>query len=132
MITWDDHKRKANIRKHGIDLADLEDAFDFPMVTVEKATLKAFSAKKIAAAKTAAASGKLDGIAWNKGVVTSGGGVTATIDALRKSRGKNKNPTKEQVAIRFDPEVIAAFRADGPGWQTRMNKALKEWLVEHR
>jgi hypothetical protein len=35
MISWDDHKRKANIRKHGIDLADLEDAFNFPMITVE-------------------------------------------------------------------------------------------------
>jgi hypothetical protein len=97
-----------------------------------KATLKTFSAKKIAAAKAAAASGKPDGIAWNKGVVTAGGGVTATIDALRKSRGKNRKPIKEQVAIRFDPEVLAAFRADGPGWQTRMNKALKEWLVEHK
>ena len=56
----------------------------------------------------------------------------ATIGALRKARGKNKNPTKEQVAIRFDPEVLAAFRADGPGWQTRMNTALKEWLIEHQ
>ena len=35
MISWDDHKRKANLRKHGIDLADLETAFDFPMITVE-------------------------------------------------------------------------------------------------
>jgi uncharacterized protein (DUF4415 family) len=53
------------------------------------------------------------------------------IGALRKARGKNKNPTKEQVAIRIDPEVLAAFRADGPGWQTRMNIALKEWLSQH-
>ena len=42
------------------------------------------------------------------------------------------SPTKEQVAIRIDPEVLAAFRPDGPGWQTRMNAALKEWLSEHR
>ncbi|NLY40710.1 MAG: BrnA antitoxin family protein [Desulfovibrionales bacterium] len=39
--------------------------------------------------------------------------------------------TKEQVAIRFDRDVLAAFRASGPGWQTRMNEALKDWLKAH-
>jgi uncharacterized protein (DUF4415 family) len=38
---------------------------------------------------------------------------------------------KEQAAIRFDKDVLAAFRAAGPGWQTRMNEALREWLREH-
>ena len=95
--------------------------------------MKTFSSKQIAAAKAAATPPAPPGaIDWRHGVVTPGGGVAATIGALRKARGKNKNPTKEQVAIRFDPEVLAAFRADGPGWQTRMNTALKEWLSEHR
>ena len=35
MITWDEPKRTTNLKKHGINLADLESAFDFPMVTVE-------------------------------------------------------------------------------------------------
>jgi uncharacterized DUF497 family protein len=35
MITWDEPQRKTNLKKRGIDLADLESAFDFPMVTVE-------------------------------------------------------------------------------------------------
>ncbi len=35
MITWDESKRKINLKKHKIDLAALESAFDFPMVTVE-------------------------------------------------------------------------------------------------
>jgi len=68
---------------------------------------------------------------WSKATVTRGGGVGATINALRRTRGPNKNPTKEQVAIRIDPEVLVAFKAGGPGWQTRMNIALKEWLSEH-
>jgi uncharacterized protein (DUF4415 family) len=38
---------------------------------------------------------------------------------------------KEQVAIRFDRDVLAVFRAGGPGWQTRMNDALKDWLKSH-
>lgn len=39
--------------------------------------------------------------------------------------------SKEQVAIRFDREVLTAFRSAGPGWQTRMNEALKDWLKTH-
>jgi uncharacterized DUF497 family protein len=35
MITFDGRKRKANIAKHGIDLAEVESAFDSPMVTIE-------------------------------------------------------------------------------------------------
>ncbi len=38
---------------------------------------------------------------------------------------------KEQVAIRFDKDILEAFRGTGRGWQTRMNEALKEWLKEH-
>lgn len=38
---------------------------------------------------------------------------------------------KEQVAIRFDKDILEAFRSTGRGWQTRMNEALKEWLKEH-
>ena len=94
-----------------------------------KTTSRAFSAKQVAAALAAAAPGVVaTGIDWKKGTITSGGGVAGTIAQLRRTRGKNKNPTKEQVAIRFDPEVLSAFRAGGPGWQTRMNAALKEWL----
>jgi uncharacterized protein len=38
MITWDETKRAANVRKHKIDLAELESAFDYQMVTVEDAS----------------------------------------------------------------------------------------------
>ena len=38
---------------------------------------------------------------------------------------------KESQTIRFDREVLDAFRSTGKGWQTRMNEALKEWLEEH-
>jgi uncharacterized protein len=35
MITWDEPKRRGNIRKHKIDLAELEPVFDYPMISVE-------------------------------------------------------------------------------------------------
>ena len=98
-----------------------------------KTTLKAFSPAQVAAAKAAATpKGAPNAIDWQRGAATRGGGVAATISALRKARGRNKNPTKEQVAIRLDPDVLAAFRANGPGWQTRMNGILKEWLTKNQ
>jgi len=33
--------------------------------------------------------------------------------------------------LRVDNVVLDAFRAQGKGWQTRINEALKEWLKEH-
>jgi len=38
--------------------------------------------------------------------------------------------TKKQIAIRLDPEVLEAFQKEGPGWQTRINNALKDWLQQ--
>lgn len=54
------------------------------------------------------------------------------ITVARQQRGRPAGSgKKEQVAIRFDHEVLAAFRGGGPGWQTRMNAALKDWLRTH-
>ncbi|MBY0581824.1 MAG: BrnA antitoxin family protein [Sphingomonas sp.] len=33
---------------------------------------------------------------------------------------------KQQVTLRVDPDVIAKFREGGPGWQGRMNEALRK------
>jgi uncharacterized protein (DUF4415 family) len=33
--------------------------------------------------------------------------------------------------VRYDADIIEAFRATGDGWQSRMNAALKQWLQEH-
>jgi uncharacterized protein (DUF4415 family) len=39
---------------------------------------------------------------------------------------------KVSTTIRFDAEILDAFKATGEGWQTRMNDALKEWLRARR
>ena len=42
-------------------------------------------------------------------------------------RGRPKAAvTKISTTIRLDPDVLAAFKADGPGWQTRINQALRK------
>ena len=56
----------------------------------------------------------------------------AGIEAARKKRGRPAGSgNKEQVAIRFDRDVLAALRATGPGWQTRVNDAMREWVNTH-
>jgi uncharacterized protein (DUF4415 family) len=51
----------------------------------------------------------------------------AAFPALAKSgRGPQKQPTKVAVSLRLTRTVVERFKADGPGWQTRMDKALKK------
>ena len=33
---------------------------------------------------------------------------------------------REQVALRIDRDVLERFQADGPGWQERINAALRK------
>lgn len=48
-----------------------------------------------------------------------------------RGRGPQRSPTKERITIRLSPEVVDAFRASGPGWQGRIDDALKSWLKRH-
>ncbi len=52
--------------------------------------------------------------------------------AKLKSRGPQREPTKERISVRLSPEVVQPFRATGDGWQTRVDAALKDWLKSHR
>ena len=53
------------------------------------------------------------------------------VTALKKRGRPVGSGTKEQVAIRLDRDVLSAFRSSGPGWQTSMNEALRDWLRTH-
>jgi uncharacterized protein (DUF4415 family) len=44
---------------------------------------------------------------------------------VRRGRPKLPNP-KQLLSLRLRPEVIATWRATGPGWQTRMAEALEK------
>ena len=48
-----------------------------------------------------------------------------------RPRGPQKAPTKQATTIRLSPDVMAAFKATGTGWQTRIDAALKDWLRTH-
>lgn len=56
--------------------------------------------------------------------------LQAGIEAYRRSRGRPAGSNKEQIAIRFDKDVLAGLRATGKGWQTRVNEVMREWLKQ--
>lgn len=49
---------------------------------------------------------------------------------LTKGRGPQKAPTKEQVSLRVDRDVLDYFRSTGKGWQSRVNAALRKAMKE--
>ena len=79
---------------------------------------------------------KSSGYVWDGGDEDdrplNGEELQAGLTAALKKRGRPAGSgIKEQVAIRFDRDVLSAFRSSGPGWQTRMNEALRDWLRSH-
>ena len=52
------------------------------------------------------------------------------IQARRAGRpvGSVAAQTKQPVKLRLDPDVLAALRASGDGWQTRINDMLRASL----
>ncbi|MDQ2185452.1 BrnA antitoxin family protein [Alcaligenaceae bacterium A4P071] len=51
--------------------------------------------------------------------------------ALKRMGRPRSNRPKVSVTVRYDQDVIEAFKSGGEGWQTRMNAALKDWLRTH-
>jgi uncharacterized protein (DUF4415 family) len=55
-----------------------------------------------------------------------------TAKTMLKPRGRPPaEVVKDRITIRLSPDVTAAFRASGDGWQTRIDAALKDWLRTH-
>ncbi len=44
---------------------------------------------------------------------------------ISKGRPKSDNP-KKAISLRVDADVLDRFKADGRGWQGRMNEALRK------
>ena len=41
-------------------------------------------------------------------------------------RRRPPGSAKQAVSLRLDKDILERFRADGPGWQSRMNAALRK------
>lgn len=55
--------------------------------------------------------------------------VPEIVEAYRRSRGRPPSSTKQLISLRLDQDVIAHFRATGPGWQSRINEALRRAIA---
>ena len=56
----------------------------------------------------------------------------AAVKRYRGQRGPQKKPVKQSVTLRLDPDVLATYRATGPGWQSRINDVLRQSLTHDR
>lgn len=60
-------------------------------------------------------------------------GLAASADA-RGGAGLERwhRPVKQQVSLRLDADVLAWFKREGGGYQTRINRALRKVMREER
>lgn len=49
----------------------------------------------------------------------------------RIGRPPSARPLKVSTTIRFDADVLAALKATGSGWQTRVNALVRDWIKPH-
>jgi uncharacterized protein (DUF4415 family) len=62
---------------------------------------------------------------WEGAVVRRAGRKVGTVPARGRPR---KADAKIPVKLRLDPDIVAALRATGEGWQTRVNDSLRAWI----
>jgi len=59
-------------------------------------------------------------------------GEKAAHELLRRSRGRPpKEDRKVNQTLRIDPDVLAAYRQEGKGWQTHINDVLRRNMPKH-
>jgi uncharacterized protein (DUF4415 family) len=58
---------------------------------------------------------------WEGAVMKIGNTV---IGHTPRRRGPGKKPARVAIQLRLLPDVLAAWKASGPGWQTRMAEGL--------
>src|SRR5687768_4239430 len=49
---------------------------------------------------------------------------------VRRGRPRSEHP-KVPTSIRLSEDVLSRFKAAGPGWQSRIDAALRDWLAAH-
>ena len=96
--------------------------------------LKELNVKKVAAAIEADAGQALPGLREALAEAKAGraGRVHTPEQVVARRRGRPVGSvaavSKEPVTLRLDPDVLAALRATGDGWQTRINDMLRASL----
>ena len=58
--------------------------------------------------------------------------LVARVQAKSKGGRPKSVAPKVSTTIRLDPDVLAHFKAGGPGWQTRLNETLRRAIATER
>lgn len=64
-----------------------------------------------------------------KSIDVGGKSLLEAAKALRATRGKQIAPKKVPISIRLSEEIINHFKAGGAGWQSRIEQALQEAIL---
>ena len=57
-------------------------------------------------------------------------GTQADMTTRKPGRPRRRGPTKVPITIRLDMDVLNALKLSGPGWQTRVNRVVREWILD--
>ncbi len=72
---------------------------------------------------------------WTEEMIRQAGPAAEVVPRIVEAhrRGKPvKAAKKRQLTLRLSPEVVDYFKSTGPGWQTRLDEALKAYVEAHR
>jgi uncharacterized protein (DUF4415 family) len=59
--------------------------------------------------------------------------MSEVVEAMKRGRGRPKlTHPKERVSLRLDPKIVAAYKATGDGWQSRINTVLARALSRQK
>ena len=67
--------------------------------------------------KTSAKVNDIDNPAWTEDMLGA--------PVLRRGRGPQASPTKVLTSVRLDADILGFFKAQGSGYQSRINAALR-------
>ena len=68
--------------------------------------------------------------AWFKRARPASEVVPHIVRRYRRTRGKQRAPTKTQITLRLDADLVLHFRETGKGWQTRVNDTLRSAVFD--
>jgi uncharacterized protein (DUF4415 family) len=133
-LEWDEEKRRTNIQKHGLDFADAKSWTGIPQrisrTNGRKPDAMASKRKNRAVPDDDIPEMTAADFAAARSLKTD---MPVVVAATKRGRGRPKvERPKERVSLRIDPKIVAAYKATGKGWQSRINEVLAQALSGQR
>src|SRR5580658_3098952 len=75
---------------------------------------------------------QLKALAQLRGAQIDTSDIPGVTDWCKGVVGKFYRPVKEPITIRLDADIVAWLKAEGPGYQTRINALLRRTMIPDR